>query len=184
MSVKSSSMHKAAVAAATALTLVSANLPSAPAKAEPATRSLSLSKAPEPITKKECLNILAEFSRTVGTILYQKETDKEFRDVPWDDVFPRSLARFVAPRNPDPIYETIIKGNFMQVFDPDTKEGLEWIKKNYSSITCDGDKNIITPTGLPVVSMVSIDTSLSLRSHPIYLKDKGVNFVSPQASFK
>ncbi len=179
MSAKSSPMRRAAVAAATALTLVSANLPAAPANAESATRGLSLSTEVEPITKLECISILGESSRTIGTLLIQRQTDRRFRVVPWSDEFPRALARFFAPTNPDAIYKVIINGNFDQKFDPDTPEGLAWSKENIPTITCAGDKNIITPDGLPAVAKLSIEEKLRLRSKPINLAAKGIRFVRP-----
>lgn len=136
----------------------------------------------EPISKKECLQILGATSDIVGSLLKTRFTEPKFKGLPWDPEFALGFARMIAPTpelKTKNIHQVIVDGNVYKVSDPKTESGMKWLQDNYAAITCLGEKHIPASHGLPVIAAVGIQAKLGGGNNPIDLTRKGIVFYNP-----
>jgi hypothetical protein len=110
-------------------------------------------------TQKECGNIFEVSSTVIGVIGANTLSA----------LLPQSLASFIAPSNPDPVKKIIVDGNFDEIAASKSDTDMALKRTLIPTLTCDGPRDIVTPTDNDVDTFNTIRGNLLVREHPIDL---------------
>ena len=99
-------------------------------------------------------------------------------------IFPQSLATFVAPSNPENAQRMMTsQGELERLAASDKQEDQNFTRHLLDSLTCEGPKEIVTPTDQDIIAYNAIRLALATGKPVIDLYAKGLRAVDgPVAS--
>lgn len=165
------SFRAAALGAGMIGALVGTGVTSAQAQTVPV--DLQSSTHAQPFTVRECGLLLAVASEEFDAVATGKGALK------YNPEFPESLANFIAPKNPKPVYDIIVSGSFDKFVHSQAPEDLQKKREVIASLSCDGSPYILT-RGSAIAMFNAVRTVIGSGKQPIDLQARGLQSITPE----